>query len=192
MMKATLLVAVLDACVLYPPSLRDLFMRLAADLVFQPRWTEEIHGEWMRNVLKNQARLTPAHLARTRRLMDAINDESLVTGYETRIPTLTLPDPNDRHVLAAAIQAEAAVIVTYNLSDFPQKALMPFGIRAIHPDKYLMALFNDVPEEFLAVVRKHRASLTRPPKTVEGYLDTLKANRLTRLALRLANHQDKI
>ena len=188
-MQAMMLVAVLDACVLYPPSLRDLFMRLASALVYQPRWTEEIHAEWMRNVLEDRPQLTPAQLERTRRLMDRISDESLVIGYEAHVPALFLPDPDDRHVLAAAIQAKAGVIVTFNLSDFPKAALAPFGVRALHPDAYLTALFEDAPELFLLAVRDHRAALTRPPKTAEAYLETLRANRLTELALRLAEHK---
>jgi hypothetical protein len=51
--------------------------------------------------------------------MDDINPKSLVSGYEARIPQLSLPDTDDRHVLAAAIEAGATVIVTFNLSDFP-------------------------------------------------------------------------
>jgi predicted nucleic acid-binding protein len=192
MRKTSLLVAVLDACVLYPPSLRDLFMRLAAGLVFQPHWTEEIHAEWMRNVLKDRPQITPAQLERTRRLMDQINDESLVTGYEVHLASLFLPDPDDRHVLAAALASEAAVIVTFNLSDFPQALLAPFGVRALHPDKYLTALFQEVPDLFLTAVREHRTALTRPPKTVETYLATLQANRLMELATILAEHYDKI
>ena len=192
MPDSTLLVVVLDACVLYPPSLRDLFMRLAAGLVYQPRWTEEIHAEWMRNVLKDKPLLTRTQLERTRRLMDGISDESLVTGYEKHIPDLTLPDPDDRHVLAAAITAGATAIVTFNLSDFPDVALAPHGIRALHPDKYLTALFDDVPELFLEVVHEHRAALSRPSKTVQAYLNTLRANRLTNLALNLSQHQDDI
>lgn len=123
MPKTSLLVAILDACVLYPPSLRNLFMRLASGLVFQPRWTEEIHDEWMRNVLKDRPQITRPQLERTRRLMDQINDESLVSGYEERIPSLSLPDEDNRHVLAAAIEAGAALIVTFNLADFPAATL---------------------------------------------------------------------
>jgi predicted nucleic acid-binding protein len=187
-----MIVAVLDACVLYPPSLRDLFMWLAAAIVYQPRWTEEIHAEWMRNVLKDNLEITPAQLERTRRLMDRVNDESLVADYEKHIPALTLPDPNDRHVLAAAIEARAAVIVTFNLSDFPASVLRRYGIRAMHPDKYLTALFDDAPELFLMGVKDHRASLKRPPKTVEDYIETLRINSLTRLAERLTKHRDSI
>ncbi len=192
MKNAMLLVAVLDACVLYPPSLRDLFMRLASALVYQPRWTEDIHKEWMRNVLKNRPQLTRAQLEHTRRLMDGISDESLVTDYEARISTLTLPDPDDRHVLAAALTAEAAVIVTFNLSDFPKSALAPLGVQAMHPDEYLTALFEDVPELFLMAVREHRAALTRPPKTAEAYLETLRVNHLAQLATTLTEHLEEI
>jgi hypothetical protein len=125
--------AILDACVLYPPALRDLLMWLATVSAFAPRWTEQIHDEWIRNVLKDNPEIPHAQLARTRRLMDAVNPASVVSGYEEYIPTLHLPDPDDRHVLAAAIQAGAPHIVTFNLSDFPDTALTPYGVRAVHP-----------------------------------------------------------
>lgn len=187
-----MIVVVLDACVLYPPTLRDLFMWLATTIAYQPRWTEHIHSEWMRNVLKNNPEITAAQLARTRLLMDHVSDESLVTGYEKHIPALTLPDPDDRHVLAAAIEAKASVIVTFNLSDFPVSVLKPYGVRAMHPDNYLVALFDDAPELFLLGVKDHRASLKRPPKTADEYFETLTGNGLKNLAIRLAGHRDKI
>src|SRR5262249_50656252 len=111
---------------------------------------------------------------------------------EKHIPTLTLPDPDDRHVLAAAIEAKASVIVTFNLSDFPASALKAHPVRAIHPDKYLVALLDDAQELFLMGVRDHRASLKRPPKTVDEYLETLKVNGLPKIAARLADHRDEI
>ena len=187
-----MIVSVLDSCVLYPPSLRDLFMWLATAIVYQPRWTEDIHDEWISNVLTDNPEITPAQLERTRRLMDKVSDECLVTDYEKHIPSLTLPDPDDRHVLAAAIEAKASVIVTFNLSDFPASILKAYHIRAMHPDKYLVSLFDDATELFLMGVRDHRASLKRPPKTVDEYLDTLKASNLTKLADRLTNHRDEI
>jgi len=93
-------VAVLDACVLYPPALRDLFMWLAVDMVYQPRWTDQIRDEWIRSVGDNRPYISAAQLERIRKLMDGINDECLVTGHEALIPTLSLPDVDDRHVLA--------------------------------------------------------------------------------------------
>ncbi|HZO89787.1 MAG TPA: PIN domain-containing protein [Chthonomonadaceae bacterium] len=181
---------VLDACVLYPPALRDLFMWLAVGVVYQPHWTEEIHAEGMRNVLADNPEITSAQLERTRKLMDAINEESLVTGYDKHLSSLTLPDPDDRHVLAAAIEAKASVIVTFNLSDFPTSALKPYNVRALHPDKYLTTLFDDAPELFLAAVKEHRASLKRPPKTADEYIETLTTNGLTKLAERLMSHRE--
>lgn len=68
--------------------------------------------------------------------MDTTNPKSLISGYEQHLPTLTLPDENDRYVLAAAIEAKASVIVTFNLKDFPRRALSPYGIRALAPDVF--------------------------------------------------------
>jgi len=185
-------VAVLDACVLYPPSLRDLLMWLATVRAYEARWTEEIHAEWTRNVLSDHPDVTPAQLERTRRLMSVAVPKGLVSGYEARTPTLSLPDANDRHVLAAAIEAGAAVIVTFNLSDFPAATLGAYGIEPLHPDVFLSALFDDTPDLFLQAIRMHRASLLNPPKDAEGYLQTLRANRLTELALRLAGYEDEL
>ena len=180
-----MIIALLDACVLYPPALRDLFMWLAVDMLYQPRWTEEIHDEWMRNVLADRPELSRSQLERTRRLMDKIDENCLVYGYEALIPTLSLPDTNDRHVLAAAIEAKAAQIVTFNLSDFPITKLRPYGVRAVHPDMFLCALFDDNAAAFLRTLQTHRASLKRPPKTAEEYLETFRINKLTKLAQRV-------
>lgn len=179
------IIAVLDACVLYPPSLRDLLMRVAVAHVYEPRWTEEIHAEWIRNVLADNPEVTPAQLDRTRRLMNQAVPQSLVSGYEAHLPALTLPDANDRHILAAAIEARAAVIVTFNLSDFPAETLQAYDIRPAHPDIFLSALCDDDPEMFLRAMRYHRASLRNPPKTAADYTQTLRATGLKGLALRV-------
>lgn len=181
-------IAVLDACILYPPSLRDLLMWLASTRVYAPRLTEEIHAEWIRNVLADNPEVTPAQLDRTRRLMNQVTPECLVSGYETHIPVLSLPDANDRHVLAAAVEASATVIVTFNLSDFPAAILKAYGVEPLHPDVFLSALFDDAPALFLQAVQTHRASLHNPPKTAADYIQTLRATGLKRLALRVESH----
>ena len=112
-------VAVLDACVLYPAPLRDFLMHLAVLDTFQAKWTEEIHTEWIKNVLKNRPDLRAERLERTRQLMNAHTRDAVVENYENLIESLKLPDENDRHVLAAAINAKADFIVTFNLRDFP-------------------------------------------------------------------------
>ena len=96
--------ALYDACVLYPAPLRDLLVRLGGSGLFRARWTNQIHDEWICNVLENRADLSRERLERTRDLMNEHIFDSLVTGYEDLIPSLELPDADDRHVLAAAIQ----------------------------------------------------------------------------------------
>lgn len=117
--------AIFDACVLYPAPLRDLLMSLALTGLFRAKWTAAIHEEWIGNLLRNRDDLTRPQLERTRDLMDRAVPDALVAGYEELIDPLTLPDPDDRHVLAAAIRGRADVIVTSNLKDFPETALKP-------------------------------------------------------------------
>lgn len=76
------------------------------------KWTEIILDEWIRNVLKNNVELTSEKLDRTRNLMNKAVRDCLVVGHEGLIDSLALPDPDDRHVLAAAIRVGAEVIVT--------------------------------------------------------------------------------
>ena len=123
---------ILDACVLYPARLKDLLMELSGlahqSNIFRAKWTKEIQDEWIRNVLeeekkKGNSRVTPATLEKTRKLMELAVPDCLVTGYEHRIEALSLPDPDDRHVLAAAIECGAKIIVTANLKDFPVSQL---------------------------------------------------------------------
>ena len=78
-------VTVLDACVLYPPAVRDVLLCLAEDMLYAPRWTARIHQQWMEAVLVRRPDLTRGQLERTRQLMDQIDPESLVTGYEPHI-----------------------------------------------------------------------------------------------------------
>jgi hypothetical protein len=171
-------IAVYDACVLYPAPLRDLLMRLAlADLV-QARWTLAIHDEWMGNLLWNRPDLTPAQIHRTRELMDAHAPDAIVSGYEHLTAAISLPDPDDRHVLAAAIHCSASVIVTFNLVDFPQPSLQPYGIEAVHPDAFIVRLIEKEPTAVWQAVRQQHASLQRPPVTLEQLLDVLTAQGL--------------
>jgi hypothetical protein len=116
-----------DACVLYPAPLRDLLMRLALTDLYRARWSDQIHEEWITAVLRNRSDLSRAQLERTRSLMNAHVRDALVDGYQSLIPALALPDPDDRHVLAAAIKRGADLIVTFNLDDFPDHVLASYG-----------------------------------------------------------------
>jgi predicted nucleic acid-binding protein len=177
--------ALYDASVLYPAPLRDLLIHLAGTDVFRARWTERIHEEWLTSLLRNRPDLSRERLERTRNLIDAAVLDCLVEGYESLIPGVILPDPNDRHVLAAAIHARAEVIVTVNLKDFPRAVLSQFKIEAQQPDDFVLRLIDLAPASVRRAVRLHRTSLRSPLKTVEEYLDTLLRQNLPRTAAAL-------
>jgi hypothetical protein len=149
-----------------------------------------IHDEWLCNVLKDNPRLSPERLARTRTLRDEAVRDCLVTGYEELIDSLTLPDPDDRHVLAAAIRAGAEVIVTCNLIDFPAETLARFGIEAQHPDDFLVSLLDVAPGAVCSAVKRQRESLRNPPKTAEELLTTLETQGLPQTVARLRQFID--
>ncbi len=172
--------ALFDACVLHPAPLRDLLMHLALTDLFRAKWTDAIHDEWMRSVLECRPDLSREQLQRTRKLMDAHVRDCLVTGYEDLIPALVLPDPDDRHVLAAAIRSGADVIVTYNLSDFPPESLTKWGITPLHPDEFIFHLIDLAAPLVCIAAKRHRESLKNPPKTVDEYLGTLERQALAR------------
>jgi hypothetical protein len=184
--------AILDACVLYPAPLRDFLMECAVTEFYQPHWSSSIHDEWIRNLLANRPDLDPARVARTRTLMDRAIPQALVTGYEPLIDSLTLPDPDDRHVLAAAIHAKASVIVTFNLRHFPAAALAPYGVSAQRPDLFLMQAIAGQTDTFIGMAQRHRARLTNPPKDAAAYIATLRENHLAQVADLLAQHQSQI
>lgn len=165
--------AIFDANVLYPAPLRDLLLWLATTGMFRARWTNEIHEEWIGSLLANRPDLHRDQLERTRQMMDAHADECLIEGYEVLIETLELPDPDDRHVLAAAIAGRVDVIVTMNLKDFPADVLGPFGIEAQHPDEFIGHLIDLSPAQVCEAVRACHQNLRNPPKMVDEYLDTL-------------------
>lgn len=155
-------VAVLDANVLYPIVLTDTLLRLAEVGLFEPRWSAAINDEWTRNLLADRPDLTPERVARRRRAMEAAFPRAMVTGHEPLIGGLDLPDPDDRHVLAAAIHGGAAEIVTFNLRDFPPDRLAPVGRTATHPDEFITRLARRAEDECAAVFRDLASLATTP------------------------------
>ena len=186
------LTVLVDSCVLYPAPLRDLIMHLALVDVFRAKWTEHIHEEWIRNVLINRKDLNREQLDRTRTLMNTHARDSLVTGYEPLIEGLTLPDPDDRHVLAAAIRCHADLILTFNLKDFPVSVLGPLGIEVQHPDSFLLSQLSlDQPSVLLALKRQ-REALKNPPKKTLEFLTTLEQQQLPLFVAELGRYADVI
>ena len=181
-------VAVLDSCVLYSASLRDFFLSLADADMFQPKWSAEIHEEWIEALLANRIDLKRRDLELTRDQMDRYFSEAVVLGSEILIPTLTLPDPGDRHVLAAAVHSQADTIVTANLKDFPPAALAPYGIGARGPDDFANHLLNRDENEALSALAKMRTRLKNPAMTPKEFVDSIGRAGLKTTAARLRLH----
>ena len=165
--------ALYDANVLYPAPLRDPLMHLALTDLFRAKWSDTIHEEWIRNLLKKRPDLHREQLERTRDLMNRGVRDALVTDFEDLIPVLELPDADDRHVLAAAIRGRADVIVTFNLKDFPTETLNRYGIEAQHPDEFISHLIDLNAGAVMSAVKNQRMSLKRPLVTAEGLLEKL-------------------
>lgn len=172
-------IVVYDACVLFSAQLRDLLMRLTLADLCAARWTEEILDEWSKNLIEKNPSITAASVTRCRALMNHHAADALVAGYEHQISRLTLPDPSDHHVLAAAIQCEAKFIVTFNLKDFPDDVLSQHGVEAIHPDEFLLRLLQRALPATCEALRLQRAELINPPISADSFL-----NRLERLGLK--------
>ena len=165
--------AFLDANVLYPATLRSVMMELALAGAFRPLWSERVHDEWTNALQRDRPDLLPDKIKRTRALMLAHVEDAMVAGYEHLIDALVLPDPDDRHVLAAAIHGGASTIVTANAKDFPATALVAHDIMALTPDEFIGRVLVDDPQTVIAAFSADRASLKNPPMTRETYLSAL-------------------
>jgi len=181
--------AIFDACVLYPAPLRDFLMWLGLSGRFRARWSRDIHEEGKRNLLLNRPDLTRSQVDRTSDLMDRAIPDGLVDEYEDLIAGLTLPDPDDRHILAAAIRCNASVIVTFNQKDFPADVLASYGVESQHPDEFVENLFDLDAAAIVAAAQRQRAQLKNPPIDVDRYLEILFRQGLVQTTKALATYR---
>jgi hypothetical protein len=179
---------VYDACVLYPAPLRDLLMWLALSSLCHARWTGRIQDEWKTELLRHRPDLTKSRLDRTSGLMNAALPDALVMDYEYLIDALLLPDPNDRHVLAAAIHCGASVIVTCNKRDFPPSSLLQYGIEAQHPDEFIEDMIGIDPGAVVAAAKSQRAHLNAPRIEADHFLAILRKQGLVQTCKFLENY----
>lgn len=169
-MKVARFTVFLDASVLYPAAIRDILLEIAtADLYFA-RWSNAVHDEWTNALLRDRPDLTAEQLQRTRTLMNRSVRDALVEGFEPLIAGLSLPDPNDRHVLAAATSGHADVIVTANLKYFPADELQKWSIEALHPDAFPQHQFHLNQPDFLRAIRTVLLSIISTRCTSTGCL----------------------
>ncbi len=185
-------VAVLDACVLYPFHLRNVLLQAAFDGLFDARWTEHIHEEWMRNLIANATGVSRERLEATRDKMMAVLPEANVTDYQALIPNLDLPDPDDRHVLAAAIAGQASFIVTWNVKDFPAANLQSYGIASISPDAFLMSLHASFLDALIDSAARARHNLRKSLPTADEFIDAIARQGLTAFAAILRREVERL
>jgi predicted nucleic acid-binding protein len=171
--------AFLDANVLYPATLRSVLMYLADAELFRALWSDAVNREWMAALARDRPDLSAAAIARVRDLMEAHVEHAVVSGYEHLIATVALPDPDDRHVLAAAIHGGASVIVTANRKDFPPEALAPYSMVAQEPDAFIRDLLKANPDASAAAFAADRARLRNPAMSQSEYLASLRRCGLT-------------
>lgn len=152
-------VVVLDACVLYPFSLRDTLLRFAESEAYALRWSDRILGEVTRNLVENGA-MGGAKAARLEAMMrEAFEDALVPEAAIAKLESSMTNDPGDRHVLAAAVASNAAVIVTANLRHFKDEDLEHHGVEAQHPDEFLTNVYDLDPRHAAAVVREQAEDL---------------------------------
>lgn len=173
--------AVLDANVLYPTILREILADLAMAGLFVPLWSARILEEWRRAAARlgsDQDSVAGAEIALLRAQFPAAEVSGAV------VVTLHLPDPADLHIVETALAGHAGLIVTANLRDFPQHAMAGLGLRAIHPDAFLLDLHADAPETVAAATEAARIKAEIMGGSMSLH-DMLKRSRLPRLAKRL-------
>jgi predicted nucleic acid-binding protein len=180
--ETLVITAFLDANVLYPAFLRDVLLRLASQNAFQARRSAQVLDEWMAALTRDRPDIPLARMQRTLQLMAMHFQNARVDGYEHLIETITLPDADDRHVLAAAMHCGARVIVTMNLRDFPDEALADFEIEAVHPDVFILGLLGTHQRAVVTALQRLRNSLRKPSQDAVDLLASMKRQGLAQSA----------
>ena len=176
----------LDACVLYPVSVADALISLAVAGLYAAKWTAQIEDEWVRNLELKRPELCGRLSIRRDQMRLAVPDWEIPTAaWQVLAPCLSLPDPDDVHVLAAAIAGHADCIVTANLKHFPDAVLRPYGIEAVHPDDFLVAQLDLDEFTALAAFRDMRERKKNPTLNPEEFAHALERNGLVVTASRL-------
>ena len=167
-------IVVYDANVLYPNVTRDLLIRIAQAGLVQAKWTDKILDETFTALSTKLPEVDGQKWERVRRLMQSAIRDGLVVGYEPLIDVVSgLPDPDDRHVVAAAIKCKAQVIVTNNVRDFPESALAPWNVEAKQPDAFVMDQINLDARAVYSAVQQIADTWNNPPGTFNDVLDAM-------------------
>jgi len=185
--------AVLDACVLFPPAVADALISLHVAGLFTAKWTDRIDAEWINAAVRDQGKAQEKLEQRRDAMRNAVPDWEIPSAaYETLMTGMDLPDPDDAHVIAAALAGHADCIVTSNLKHFPDKVLNPLGLEAIHPDDFIVYQLDLDLYAALAAFKKMRGRLRNPAMTAEAFIAAMERNQLASTAARLSEAVDLI
>ena len=165
--------AFLDACVLVPIALADTLLRLAEAGLYRPRWSNQVLDEMVDAIGTIHPDLASGPARRRADAMQAAFEDACVTGWEGLVAGLSLPDLDDRHIVAAALQGRADMIVTANVRDFPRDLLEPIGLEVQHPDEFLLNQLDLEPDLAIATLHRQAAATQRQAITTKVLLDHL-------------------
>lgn len=177
-------VALLDANVFPPVWLLDVLLTMDEHQVFDAVWSQRILEE-VRRAMIDRLRRNQKEIENFMDCFISMNPTHCVYGWESSEMMLKLPDADDRHVLAAALVADADYIVTYNLKDFPQAELQKYSIAAVHPDVFLCEMFDVNRNSMLRVMNEVVESKDNPPRTMAEEIAHLRSLRLCEFSERL-------
>lgn len=164
--------AVLDACVLYPVSLRDILLRLAEAGLYQVVWSERILEEMKGAILENRPDIEEPKIDNMIAGMRNAFPEADVDGWQTLEEDMRNSD-KDKHVLALAVRARSDMLVTSNLKHFPLEACEPYCVEPIDPDEFLCQLFEGNEAGVRSVLEVFSQDMKNPPMSVEEVLEAI-------------------
>lgn len=182
--------ALLDANVLHPAFLRGAMLWFADERLFRPAWSQDILAEWRRSLQRRHTDIGEDQVNHLQAVMTDEFADAEVTGYQAITGALDLPDPDDRHLLAAAIVGRCNGIVTANLKHFPAEKVAPYNIEIVHPDDFIVNIIDLQPGRAVAACKRHRAAMTRSKPGQDEYLERFRSCGLVQAHGRLSQHKE--
>jgi predicted nucleic acid-binding protein len=184
--------AFLDANVLHPAFLRGALLWFADARLLRPVWSKDVLIEWRRSVQRRHADMDEVKCDRLQAAFTSHFPDAEVSNYQTFVDAVTLPDPEDRHVLAAAIVGKCNGIITSNLRHFPAETVSKFGIEVIHPDQFIVNVIDLDENKAIGACKRHREAMAISKPTADQYLERFEICGLIQAHQRLLPHKELI